>query len=124
MFKLHSNLIFMDIYVGSIPFKWKEKDLRAIFEPFGDVLSVTIIINKSTRQNKGFGFVAMASEAAAQKAIAALDKSEYLGRKIQVLPATSKKETATKVNDSSITKLLRSHAKGKKKVPGWLRKEL
>lgn len=49
----------MEIFVGSIPFKFKEKDLIDLFSPYGEVISATIIINKSTRQNKGFGFVEM-----------------------------------------------------------------
>ena len=49
----------MDIYVGSIPFKWKDKNLLELFSPYGEVNEVKIVIDKITRQNKGFGFVTM-----------------------------------------------------------------
>lgn len=82
----------MDIYVGSIPFKWKEKDLIALFEPFGDVASAKIIIDNITRQNKGFAFVSIPDEIAAKNAIAALDGQSFLDRKIIVTPSVSKEE--------------------------------
>ncbi|MBP6385368.1 MAG: RNA-binding protein [Pseudarcicella sp.] len=74
----------MDIYVGSIPFKWSESVLKELFEPFGEVVSVKIVINKMTRQNKGFGFVEMMVEDEGKKAIKALDGKEFEGRKIIV----------------------------------------
>ncbi len=49
----------MDIHVGSIPFKWTEKNLIALFEEYGEVESAKIVIDKITRQNKGFAFVNM-----------------------------------------------------------------
>lgn len=74
----------MDIYVGSIPFKWKQIDVETLFSEFGEVTSVKIIIDNITRQNKGFGFVTMSSNEDAQKAIKALDGTEHLGRTIKV----------------------------------------
>ncbi len=74
----------MDIYISSIPFKWKEKDLEDLFAPYGEISSVKIIINKITRQNKGFGFVTMPDESSAKKAITALNGVEIDGRKIIV----------------------------------------
>lgn len=74
----------MDIYVGSLPFKMKEEDLREIFEKYGEVGSAKIIIDKMTRQSKGFGFVEMADEAAAKDAIAKLHGQEIMGRALIV----------------------------------------
>ncbi|MFC0184426.1 RNA recognition motif. (a.k.a. RRM, RBD, or RNP domain) [Pseudarcicella hirudinis] len=74
----------MDIYVGSIPFKLKETELKAIFEKYGEVTSAKIIIDKITRQNKGFAFVEMPDEEEAKAAIEALDGSELEGRVINV----------------------------------------
>ena len=59
----------MDIYVGSIPFKWKDKNLLELFSPYGEVNEVKIVIDKITRQNKGFGFVTMEDDAQAKAAI-------------------------------------------------------
>ena len=85
----------MDIFVGSIPFKLKEKDLIALFEPFGEVKTATIVISKITRQNKGFGFVEMPNEDEANKAIVALNGSELLGRKLEV-SISEKREVSIK----------------------------
>lgn len=82
----------MDIFVGSLPFKLTEAELQGLFEEHGTVNSVKIIIDKMTRQNKGFGFVEMPDEAEAQKAIAALSGAEVMGRTIVVNKAEPKKE--------------------------------
>lgn len=74
----------MDIYVGSISFKWEEKKLREVFEVYGKVESVKIIIDKITRQNKGFGFVTMSNDEEARAAIKALNGKEMDERKIIV----------------------------------------
>lgn len=85
----------MDIFVGSIPFKWKEKDLIEIFSQFGTVESVKIVINKTTRQNKGFGFVKMVNDKEALKAIASLHGQVFLERKIVVTEAEPDKKSST-----------------------------
>lgn len=83
----------MDIFVGSIPFKLKEKDLRAIFEKYGEVTSVKIVKDKVTRQNKGFGFVDMPDEDAVRNAIHELNGTELMGRTLEV-GLSAKKEIA------------------------------
>lgn len=82
----------MDIFVGSLPFKLTEAELQKLFEEHGTVDSVKIIIDKMTRQNKGFGFVQMPDEAEAQKAIAALNGAEVMGRTIIANKAEPRKE--------------------------------
>jgi RNA recognition motif-containing protein len=74
----------MDIYVGSISFKWEDKKLREIFGAYGEVESAKIIIDKITRQNKGFGFVTMPNDEEAKAAIKALNGAEMDERKIIV----------------------------------------
>lgn len=74
----------MDIFAGSLPFKIKSDQLRALFEEFGEVESVKIIIDKITRQNKGFGFVVMPNHHEAKLAIEALNGKEVMGRMIIV----------------------------------------
>ncbi len=82
----------MDIFCGSLPFKLKENELSELFEAFGEVTSAKIIIDKQTRQNKGFGFVEMPDDAQARQAIANLNGSEIMGRKIVVNTAQPKSE--------------------------------
>ena len=74
----------MDIYVGSLPFKMKEEDLKETFEEFGEVTSAKIIMDKMTRQSKGFGFVEMPNDAEAKEAIAKLHGQEVMGRELIV----------------------------------------
>ncbi len=81
----------MDIFVGSLPFKMNEAELQIVFEAFGEVKSVKIVIDKATRQNKGFGFVEMPDLQAAKKAIAQLNGSDQGGRAIVVSEAQKDK---------------------------------
>ena len=80
----------MDIFVGSLPFKLKEAELSKLFEQYGEVSSVRIVIDGITRQNKGFGFVTMDNNEEALKAIEALNGSLVMERAIVVNEATSK----------------------------------
>lgn len=74
----------MDIFVGSLSFKLKESELREAFEKYGKVSSAKIIIDKITRQSKGFGFVEMPDEVEARAAINALNGAEMYGRPLVV----------------------------------------
>jgi RNA recognition motif-containing protein len=84
----------MDIFAGSLPFKLKEEDLKQLFEQYGEVTSAKIIIDKITRQNKGFGFIEMPNEEEAKKAIEALNGFEILGRQIVVNKSEKDKKDA------------------------------
>jgi RNA recognition motif-containing protein len=90
----------MDIFVGSLPFKLKENQLRAIFEKYGQVNSVRIINDKITRQNKGFGFIEMPDIDQAKHAIKELNGSEVDGRKIVVNKSEKKEEDLKKESDT------------------------
>ena len=81
----------MNIFVGSLPFKLEEADLKELFEAFGEVSSVKIINDRESGRSKGFGFVEMADDVAAKKAIADLNGSEVAGRNIVVNQAEDKK---------------------------------
>ena len=81
----------MDIFVGSLSFKLKESELREAFEKFGEVASAKIIIDKITRQSKGFGFVEMPDEEQAKLAINELNGVEMYGRPL-VVNESQKKE--------------------------------
>lgn len=83
----------MNIYVANVSFDLQSEDLNQLFTPFGEVTSATIIKDKMTGQSRGFGFVEMPDEAAAQKAIAELDGSMVDSRPIKVNVAKPKSET-------------------------------
>ena len=61
----------MDIYVGNIPWKVDDDELKELFSQYGEVESATVIKYKDTNRSKGFGFVEMDDESA-QKAIEAV----------------------------------------------------
>jgi RNA recognition motif-containing protein len=82
----------MDIFVGSIPFKLKENELRELFEKYGEVTTVNIIKNKMTGQNKGFAFVDMPDGEAVRKAIFELNGYEIMGRNLVVSLSEKKEE--------------------------------
>ena len=86
----------MDIFVGSLPFKIKSDQLRALFEEHGEVESVKIIMDKITRQNKGFGFVVMPNHHEAKIAIDALNGKELMGRTIIVTLSEEKEPEGKK----------------------------
>eukprot|EP01047_Picozoa_sp_COSAG01_P021176 COSAG01_NODE_1222_length_11150_cov_2.405755_2_plen_93_part_00 len=78
------------LFVGGIPFAATEESITEFFEEAGTVDSVKIITDRETGRSRGFGFVEMASEEDAQKAINALNETEMEGRKIVVNQAKEK----------------------------------
>ena len=80
------------IYVGNLSRDATEDDLRAAFQPFGPVDSVTVITDKFTGQPRGFAFVEMSGRAEAQAAIQGLNGKELLGRSLTVNEARPRSE--------------------------------
>lgn len=81
----------MNIFVGSLPFKLQEAELKQLFEAYGEVSSVKLINDRETGRSKGFGFVEMPDDESAQQAIEALNGSEVGGRNIAVSQAEERK---------------------------------
>ena len=75
------------IYVGNLPYDVPESELRAAFEPFGPVESVSLVEDKVTGELIGFAFVEMADPANAGAAIAALNGKKIRGRALVVIKA-------------------------------------
>jgi RNA recognition motif-containing protein len=86
----------MNIFVGSLPFKLEEADLKELFEAYGEVSSVKLINDRETGRSKGFGFVEMPDGEGAQQAITALNGSEVMGRTIAVSQAEERKPSDRK----------------------------
>lgn len=74
----------MNIYVGNLSADVTEAELRAAFEPHGQVASCAIIKDKFTGQSRGFGFVEMPSKEQATAAITALNGTDLKGRSLNV----------------------------------------
>jgi RNA recognition motif-containing protein len=74
----------IELYVGNLSYNIRTKELRSIFEKYGEVKSARIISNKFNGKSKGFGFVEMADKAGAKAAINAMSGTEIKGRKLVV----------------------------------------
>src|SRR5262249_6176370 len=74
----------VNIYVGNLEFTTTDYDLRQLFEPYGEVDAVRVIIDRDTGRSKGFGFVEMPDSTTAKAAIAGLQGKELAGRTLTV----------------------------------------
>jgi RNA recognition motif-containing protein len=74
----------MNIYVGNLSYRMDDGELREVFEEFGEVSSARIINDRETGRSKGFGFVEMPDDNAANNAIEALNGKEVSGRNLRV----------------------------------------
>ncbi len=72
------------LFVAGLPFSTTDAELRALFAPFGSVVSVKIITDRETGRSRGFGFVEMGSDEETDAAIKALHDSLFGGRKLVV----------------------------------------
>ncbi|MCF8297551.1 MAG: RNA-binding protein [Saprospiraceae bacterium] len=82
----------MNIFIAKLNYDTKEESLKGIFEPFGEVSSVKIIMDKYSGRSKGYGFVEMPDDVAAQEAIDKLNETELDGRPIVVKQAKPKED--------------------------------
>ncbi len=72
------------LYVGNLAYSVTSDQLRALFADHGEVVEATMITDRATGRSKGFGFVEMASEDGARKAIEALNEFNVSGRNLMV----------------------------------------
>ncbi len=82
----------MKIYVGNLNFRVSDDDLRNLFSQYGEIVSATVLTDRMSGRSKGFGFVEIADDAAANAAIAALNETEFMERKIVVNEARPRVE--------------------------------
>jgi cold-inducible RNA-binding protein len=72
------------LYVGNLSYTTTEANLSELFGAFGEVVSVNLITDRMTGRSKGFAFVELADESAAQQAVSELNGKEVDGRTIKV----------------------------------------
>lgn len=82
----------MNIYVANIAYSAQDQDLRELFEPFGEVTSAKIIMDKATNRSRGFGFVEMADDDSGRAAIEGTNGVAFHGRELVVNEARPRTE--------------------------------
>jgi cold-inducible RNA-binding protein len=82
------------LFVGNLSFEVTENDLQDLFAPHGAVSEVNLMMDRATGRSRGFAFVTMATDEAAQAAIQALNAKEFKGRALTVNVARPREERA------------------------------
>jgi RNA recognition motif-containing protein len=82
----------MNIYVGNLSWTMTDEDLSNLFTQYGTVTSGKILKDKMNGRSKGFGFVEMEDDEAARTAIANLNETEVMGRKLIVNESQPRQE--------------------------------
>ena len=84
----------MKLYVGNLSFETTENDLQDLFEQYGKVTDVGLVMDRATARSRGFAFVTMSSASEGQAAIAALDRKDFAGRNLTVNEARPKDQSS------------------------------
>lgn len=82
----------LKLYVGNLPFGVSEDDLRKLFSEAGEIQSVKLVTDSYSGQSRGFGFVEMASQEGAEKAISLLNGKSFMNRTLTVNEARPQKK--------------------------------
>ena len=72
------------IYVGNLPFAFRDADLAGLFAEFGEIKSAKIIMARDSGRSKGFGFVEIEDDGVAANAVEQLNGKEVNGRPLRV----------------------------------------
>ena len=105
----------MDLHVSNLPFKLKENQLKELFEAYGEVTAVKIVIDHKTRLSKGYGFVTFAKLADAEKALAATIEVQERTLKVAESMPTAKGTTTKPMNRQEYIAKLYAEQQNKKK---------
>jgi RNA recognition motif-containing protein len=81
-----------NLYVGNLPHSTTETELRTLFQPHGDIERMSLVTDRDSGRSRGFGFVEMANAGEADKAIMALNGTEFGGRTLTINEARPKAE--------------------------------
>ena len=82
----------MKMYVGNLPFQTTENDLQDLFEQYGKVTEVALMMDRATGRSRGFAFVTMEDTAEANAALTALNGKELGGRVLKINEARPREE--------------------------------
>lgn len=88
------------LFVGNLPFRTSEDELKQLFAEHGEVVSAKIIMDRATGRSKGIAFIEFATEDDAKKAMEALNGFEMDGRALRIdLARQSQPRTDRPFND-------------------------
>ena len=82
----------MNIYISNLNYKVNDGDLMQLFKEYGEISSARVIMDRFTGKSRGFGFVEMPNDIAAQRAIKELNQVEHEGKIITVNEARPRKD--------------------------------
>jgi RNA recognition motif-containing protein len=109
-----------NIFVGNMSFHTTEGELRAAFEPYGEILRVRVMTDRDTGRSRGFAFVEMANEEEADKAIAELNGKELDGRALNVSEARPKPDRIAPRGSGAYSRERDSYRGGmRQREPRW-----
>jgi len=91
----------MNIYISNLSYGVNDADLQQLFAEYGEITSAKVITDKFTGKSRGFGFVEMPDNDAAQKAIDELNQAEFDGKVISVNVAKPKVERSNNYSNSN-----------------------
>ena len=81
-----------NLFVGNLSYDTTEEKLRTLFDEFGQTESVRLISDRYTGRSRGFAFVEMSTEQAAEEAISGMNNKQIDGREIKVEKAKPRLE--------------------------------
>ncbi|XP_032897651.1 RNA-binding protein 39 isoform X2 [Amblyraja radiata] len=84
----------MRLYVGSLHFNITEEMLRGIFEPFGRIENIQLMMDSETGRSKGYGFITFSDAECAKKALEQLNGFELAGRPMKVGHVTERSDSS------------------------------
>ncbi len=79
------------LYIGNLPYRATETEIRELFETVGPVEAVTLVTDRETGRPRGFGFVEM-EESIADAAVSSLNGTDFGGRNLRVDFAKERRE--------------------------------
>ncbi len=88
------------LYVGNLPYSFRDSDLEQAFGQYGSVQSAKVMMERDTGRSKGFGFVEMSSDAEAQSAIQGMNGQSFGGRGLVVNEARPMEARAPRTGGS------------------------
>jgi len=80
------------LYVGNLSYSTTEQELQDAFASYGQVVSVSIVVERDTGRSKGFGFVEMSTTEEANAAIQGMNGAEVGGRTLKVNEARPRRD--------------------------------